>query len=533
MGIEQIEHAQLAALLSLSLRCRLLQDGAWIHCGNGMQHMLDGRVLSVSPDEQKRAHVNCPAFSFGVRVTDVKRPRPAGPAEIRGQLRLLPLIFRVLPLRENEERGRCVFCLPRLASPAALESQASQPSATSPLRTKEDFQRFWWGGLQQQVRSMLAARALSYLGASEILMMKRLAVSWPAELQGAAGSGAASGPPQTSLPSACAIPPAGASLADLNPPKCHDSETGGPSRLLPPPALARRVQSEEGEPKEEAPKMSLKEVSPATGFAEEQQLQQQHLAVEEKAAESNDEKPQRPAVVVRLLPPPQLYAPERLAETRRLAQQQQQQQQQKQQQQQMQQQQQQQQRQQELQYKAVPNKSETCTSASDRPELSLPAGATAATPAVSPSEAATEAATEAAAEASVSAISESQKSGMREKAVCGNAQKSKKQSNLRPTKKAKIHEERRLREQQQEQELLQQQQPQQELLLQQQQVLLQQQDQQEEANMNGAPPAATERNPPSGSSQAWPGFERETTQNKKKGNKTKTTKTITTSTRGK
>ncbi|KAL8274103.1 hypothetical protein Esti_001945 [Eimeria stiedai] len=601
LSVEQIEHAQLAALLSLSLRCRLLQEGAWIHCGSGMQHMLDGRILVVSPDQQqKRAHVNCPAFSFGVRVSDTKRPRPTGPTEVQGQLRLLPLLFRVLPLRENEEKGRCVFCLPRLASPSALETQTSQPPATSPLKTKKDFQRFWLlqhgyklseeslsrfvtvafsshlelsypnGDLRSpvlcpvvhqwsfcgcasgccwrespcelfraspEVRSMLAARALSCLATSEVLVTKRLVVSWPAWLREAAASGAGSRQPQTSPPFACEIPAAGASLADLNPPKCRDSEAGGLPRLLPPPALARRIQTEGEEPREETFRMSPKEMPAAACSAKEQPLQQQQLEVKEKAAESNDEEPQRPAVVVRLLPPPQAYAPDRLAETWRLAHQQQQRQHKQQQQQtQLQQQQQPQQKQLQLQHTGASNKPRICTSAAAKPEPPLPEAATASSPAVASSGATA---------AAAAVIGDSQKSGMREEGV-GGTPKTKKQPNKRPTKKAKVQEERRLREQKQQQEqdllLLQrepvQQQPQHGLWQQQQlqqELLPQQQEQQEDANVDDAPPAATKGKPLSGSSESQRGLQKEllTTKSKKKESKSKATKAAAASRKGK
>ncbi|KAL8447985.1 hypothetical protein Emag_004099 [Eimeria magna] len=532
--IEQIDHAQLGALLSLSLRCRLLQDGAWIHCGSGMQHMLDGRVLSASPDQQqKRAHVNCPAFSFGVRVNEVKRPRSTGPPEVHGQLRLLPLIFRVLPLRENEERGRCVFCLPRLASPASLQTQASQPPATSPLKTKEDFQRFWFR-VSAQVRSMLAARVLSCLSTSEVLVTKRLVISWPAGLQAAAALGAASRQPQTSFPSACEIQLTGASLADLNPPKCQDSEAGGPSRLLPPPALARRVQTEKEKPKEESPKMSPKEMPAAACVAEQQPLQQQQqLELMEEAAEGDDAEPQRPAVVVRLLPPPQLYAPERLAETWRLAQHQQPQQ--KQEQQQMQHRPQQQQHQQHQQQQKQQQVQQEEASSKSKP--SLPEAATATTPAVLPSTttatATAAAATAAATAAAPAAVSgESPESGMQGENV-GGTQKTKKQTKQPPTKKARTQAERRLREQQQEQELLLlrrqsvQQQPQSDELLQ------QQQEQQEDVNVAEKPPAETKGKGLSGSSVALPEPEKEKSKSKQKERKAKTTKAAATSRKGK
>lgn len=142
MTVGEIEQPVLAALLSLSLRCRLLQDGGWIHSGDGMQFLLDSRVISQLPSaDQKRQFVNCPGFSFGVRVSSIEQSK-AG-AEIRGQLRVMPFVYRVLPLRQQEERGRVVFCLPRLASPATLDAQETQPPSNAPLKTHEDFKRFW------------------------------------------------------------------------------------------------------------------------------------------------------------------------------------------------------------------------------------------------------------------------------------------------------------------------------------------------------------------------------------------------------
>lgn len=141
--MEQIEQPLLESLLSLSVRCRLLQEGGWIHCGDGMQYLMDSRAIAQVP-EGKRAYLNCPAFSFGVRLSGVKRQKPGGAADIQGQLRVLPFVYRVLPLRENEEKGRTVYCLPRLASPAVLEAQGAQPPADTPLKTKEDFRKFWY-----------------------------------------------------------------------------------------------------------------------------------------------------------------------------------------------------------------------------------------------------------------------------------------------------------------------------------------------------------------------------------------------------
>lgn len=144
MTLEEIEQPLLAILLSLCIRCRLLQDGGWIHSGDGMHHMLDSRVLSRFPNEQqKRAYVNCPGFSFGVRVSGADRQNAWRTVEIRGQLRVVPFVYRVLPLREREERGRGVYCLPRLVSPATLESQELDPPANTPLKSREDFKVFW------------------------------------------------------------------------------------------------------------------------------------------------------------------------------------------------------------------------------------------------------------------------------------------------------------------------------------------------------------------------------------------------------
>lgn len=144
IALASFELPLLASLLSLSLRTRLLQEGGWIHCGDAMQHMLDSAVLQQQPEEQqKRAYVNCPGFSFGVRVVSWGPQKAGGPLLAHGQLRVMPFIYRVLPIKEQEEPGRGVYCLPRLVSPATLERQQQQPPQDSPLRSKEEFKLFW------------------------------------------------------------------------------------------------------------------------------------------------------------------------------------------------------------------------------------------------------------------------------------------------------------------------------------------------------------------------------------------------------
>ncbi|OEH77650.1 hypothetical protein cyc_08402 [Cyclospora cayetanensis] len=255
LAVQEIEKPQLACLLSSILRYRLLQDGEWIHSGDSRQHMLDSCVLAQDPGElHTRSYVNCPAFSFGVRVSTVNVLPAKGGIKVHGQVRLMPFVYRVLPLRKHEERGRGVYCLPRLAAPATLQSQQEEPFRNSPLKAAEDFKTFWLR-VSLHARDLVALRAFTCIAACEILHTSRLTITLPPGLTPRAPTHlqgtflpALLVPPESGESSAALelqTAPTDATFEKLNELAKSPREADPPDRLLPPPCLVCRVKTAE------------------------------------------------------------------------------------------------------------------------------------------------------------------------------------------------------------------------------------------------------------------------------------------------
>lgn len=186
--------------------------------------------------------------------------------------------------------------------------------------------------LSSQVRGLLAARAFSCISKCGILPAKRpvvtlpeaLTLSLPPSLPCSPAACPLSEPPASheGLPPNVGLgagPPKDATFAELN--KVGDGH-GGPDRLLPPPHLARRAQTEKYRETLAGPAKRSSGSSPAAvDSANEDQkgheMYQQHR--EEGAISKGGKKTSE--MVVRVLPPPATYASERLAVTAALRQQ--------------------------------------------------------------------------------------------------------------------------------------------------------------------------------------------------------------------
>ncbi|XP_026190278.1 uncharacterized protein LOC34624138 [Cyclospora cayetanensis] len=324
LAVQEIEKPQLACLLSSILRYRLLQDGEWIHSGNSRQHMLDSCVLAQDPGElHTRSYVNCPAFSFGVRVSTVNVLPAKGGIKVHGQVRLMPFVYRVLPLRKHEERGRGVYCLPRLAAPATLQSQQEEPFRSSPLKAAEDFKTFWLR-VSLHAKDLVALRAFTCIAACEILHTSRLTITLPPGLTPRAPTHlqgtflpALLVPPESGESSAALelqTAPTDATFEKLNELAKSPREADTPDRLLPPPCLVCRVKT--AEVAKTAPKTSARlSESPGDSLTNVLRTEDEE-DFENKAEEeySKGEGTKATETETRVLPPPATYGRTRLAE---------------------------------------------------------------------------------------------------------------------------------------------------------------------------------------------------------------------------